>query len=104
MKSMAKLNKMRPNWIKLKFVLHGLWVYNPIIQNDVLYKDYETYHYLYKNRPKDIFSQQYGHDYCIENYKCDQSINTQVLELICIKSHMNLILNGMEEIPFILKN
>ena len=33
-------------------------------QNDILWKYYnEIYQYLYGNSPKNVFSQQYGHDY-----------------------------------------
>jgi hypothetical protein len=34
------------------------------IQNDILWKDFnEIYQYFYGNSPKNVFPQQYGHDY-----------------------------------------
>ena len=74
------------NEAKFLLQISALWYQIHILQylcekNVELWKDYhETYQYLYRNSPKNIFSQQYGHDHLIENDQYDQSINDQVLE------------------------
>ena len=70
-------------------------------KNIELWKDYhEIYQYLYENSPKDTFSQQYGHDYLIENDQYDQSINDQVLEFNehQMSNESNLEWNGEKSI------
>jgi hypothetical protein len=70
-------------------------------KNIELWRDYlETYQFLYGNSPKDIFTQQYGHDHLIENDQYGQSINDQVLEFNGheMSNESNLEWNGEKSI------
>jgi hypothetical protein len=58
------IQHISPPYLYTTFLRIVVSSYRTGIQNDILWKDFdEIYQYFYGNSPKNVFPQQYGHDY-----------------------------------------